>query len=257
MSTRTLTMPGSTDQFVITERPTSTRTRKYRPLPEGMTLELAVPMLAEDVTAGDVVTGAFFPSDSGIRRLSHIEECYAAAPVRFGVAGACTRCDECADYPVEEGFEHRAYNIIRLAVSEDREPCALYDKGDVVAVIPAAVAAQFPALGTVPPEPELFTVDGTDYGPYEALPIDMWWHAYGKISVTRDTAAQIATDLVTRDAGCGLTAEWKGDWLVFTWDERYRDEAGRQIIEPDADGRYLVGGLWPWMEYEAPEENAV
>ncbi|MER5617691.1 hypothetical protein [Streptomyces sp. NPDC002215] len=36
MSERIVTMPGSTDQFVLTERPASTLTDRYRPLPDGM-----------------------------------------------------------------------------------------------------------------------------------------------------------------------------------------------------------------------------
>ena len=45
MPERTLTMPGSTDQFVLTERPAPTLTDRSRPLPDGMdhTHLIAVP----------------------------------------------------------------------------------------------------------------------------------------------------------------------------------------------------------------------
>lgn len=96
---------------------------------------------------------------------------------------------------------------------------------------------------------ELFTVDGSDYGPYPARPAPDTWNAYEPISVTRDIAERIAHDLNTLNAGCGLSAEWNGADLVFTWDRRYRDEAGTETVTPGVDGRYLIGGLWPWMRW--------
>lgn len=96
---------------------------------------------------------------------------------------------------------------------------------------------------------QLFTVEGTTYGPYEALPVSDGWSTYSPISVTRATAEQIAEDLNVRDAGCGLTAEWTGEDLVFTWGEPFADMEEERIA-PDADGRYLIGGLWPWIEVQ-------
>ncbi|MER7477402.1 hypothetical protein ABTX60_07065 [Streptomyces sp. NPDC126510] len=96
---------------------------------------------------------------------------------------------------------------------------------------------------------ELFTVDGSDYGPYPALPATDSWGPYEPISVTRATAEQIAHDLNTLNAGCGLTAQWNGADLVFAWDQRYRDDNGTQTVTPDGDDRYQIGGLWPWMRW--------
>ncbi|MEV7535431.1 hypothetical protein [Streptomyces hydrogenans] len=98
----------------------------------------------------------------------------------------------------------------------------------------------------------LFTVEGTTYGPYEALPVSGGWWTYGPISVTRATAEQIAEDLNVRDAGCGLTAEWTGEDLVFTWGESFPNMEDERFA-PDADGRYLIGGLWPWIGVQAEQ----
>ena len=102
---------------------------------------------------------------------------------------------------------------------------------------------------------QLFTVEGAECGPYEALPVsDNWW-TYGPISVTRATAEQIVEDLNVRDAGCGLTAEWTGEDLLFTWGEPFVDMEDERIA-PDADGRYLIGGLWPWIEVKVEQATA-
>ncbi|MEU6594273.1 hypothetical protein ABZ923_34565 [Streptomyces sp. NPDC046881] len=96
---------------------------------------------------------------------------------------------------------------------------------------------------------ELFTVDGSHYGPYPARPAPDTWNAYEPISVTREVAERIAHDLNTLNAGCGLSAEWNGADLVFTWDQRYRHDNGTEAVTPGTDGRYLIGGLWPWMRW--------
>ncbi|MGW0844314.1 hypothetical protein ACWD26_30075 [Streptomyces sp. NPDC002787] len=96
---------------------------------------------------------------------------------------------------------------------------------------------------------QLFTVDGSTHGPYAAGPVPETWGPYDPISVTRSTAERIAYDLNVRDAGCGLTAAWDGPNLVFTWDERHRGEKGSEIVTPEPDGRYRIGGLWPWMQW--------
>ncbi|MEU0060820.1 hypothetical protein [Streptomyces sp. NPDC006334] len=102
----------------------------------------------------------------------------------------------------------------------------------------------------------LFTVDCTTYGPYAADPVPDTWNAHDPIRVTRATAEQIAHDLNTHDAESGLTAAWDGLNLVFTWDRRYRDEPGSQTVTPEPDGRYRIGGLWPWMEWTRRADKA-
>ena len=119
-----------------------------------------------------------------------------------------------------------------------------------------AVPETAPAVTTTG---HLFTVDCTTYGPYPASPVPATWGPYDRISVTRSTAECIAEDLNTRDAGCGLTAAWDGDTLVFTWDPSYRnDNGGSETVTPEPDGRYLIGGLWPWMrlDHETAEQPA-
>ncbi|MFE3033023.1 hypothetical protein ACFXKY_15435 [Streptomyces canus] len=108
-----------------------------------------------------------------------------------------------------------------------------------------------------PLEEHQFTVDCTTYGPYPAARVRPTWGAHDPISVTRETAERIAEDLNVRDAGCGLTAVWQGDSLVFTWDERYRnDGGGSETVTPDSHGRYLIGGLWPWERLEQEQDTA-
>ncbi|MFJ4716777.1 hypothetical protein [Streptomyces sp. NPDC088785] len=97
---------------------------------------------------------------------------------------------------------------------------------------------------------ELFTVDGSDYGPYPARPASPVWGPHEPISVTGEVAARIADHLNTLNAGCGLTVTWDGgSGLIFTWDKTYRDDEGTETVTPDAEGRYPIGGLWPWMRW--------
>ncbi|MET9111715.1 hypothetical protein [Streptomyces zhihengii] len=51
--------------------------------------------------------------------------------------------------------------------------------------------------------------------------------------------------------GRHLTYQWLHDSLLVTSDPRLRTEPGRpgRLIRPDADGRYHIGGLWPWQEW--------
>ncbi|MFE0452831.1 DDE-type integrase/transposase/recombinase [Streptomyces sp. NPDC058914] len=53
MPQRTLTTPGSTDQFVLTERPALTLTDRYRPLPDGMDHTHLTVIPAHQVATGD------------------------------------------------------------------------------------------------------------------------------------------------------------------------------------------------------------
>ncbi|NEA53518.1 hypothetical protein G3I60_04955 [Streptomyces sp. SID13666] len=101
--------------------------------------------------------------------------------------------------------------------------------------IPAASAVQ------------LFTPDCTSYGPYVGLPLASFWTPGCRHLFTRKTAQQIVDDLHNDE--CGLTAEWHGDVLRFTWATEYRDDAGTEDVTPDAHGRYAIGGLWPWDEW--------
>ncbi|MFF4902606.1 hypothetical protein [Streptomyces sp. NPDC001068] len=97
---------------------------------------------------------------------------------------------------------------------------------------------------------QLFTVDGsTTHGPYPARPVTSSWNSYGKIAVTRGVAEKIAFDLNEGDAGCGLTAEWRGADLAFVWDVRHRGDEGEETVTPGPDGLYEIGGLWPWMPW--------
>ncbi|MFE9437057.1 hypothetical protein [Streptomyces sp. NPDC006640] len=97
---------------------------------------------------------------------------------------------------------------------------------------------------------QLFTVDGsTTHGPYPARPVTPSWNSYGTIAVTQGVADRIVFDLNEGDAGCGLTAEWRGFDLAFVWDERHRGDEGDEIVAPGPDGLYEIGGMWPWMPW--------
>ncbi|MFH8410385.1 hypothetical protein ACH4FX_37265 [Streptomyces sp. NPDC018019] len=104
---------------------------------------------------------------------------------------------------------------------------------------------------------QLYTVDGSAHGPYVATPVPASWEPYEPISVTRVTAEQIALDLNVEDAGCGLTAAWDGPNLIFAWDERYRGEEDSETVTPDTEGRYRIGGLWPWRQIRTDRQNAL
>ncbi|MFE9481290.1 hypothetical protein ACFYNM_22120 [Streptomyces spororaveus] len=95
------------------------------------------------------------------------------------------------------------------------------------------------------PRVELLTVDGTDYGPYPGLPTAPTRSPYDTYLFTGETAQRIVEDLHRDD--CGLTAAFEDDGtLTFTWDATYRGEPGVESVTPDAQGRYAIGGLWPW-----------
>lgn len=95
---------------------------------------------------------------------------------------------------------------------------------------------------------ELLTVDGTDYGPYPGQPTTGTRSPYDTYLFTGETAQRIVDDL-HRD-NCGLTAAFAHDGaLTFTWDTTYRDEPGAERVTPDAQGRYAIGGLWPWNNW--------
>ncbi|WP_330335656.1 hypothetical protein OHS33_39145 (plasmid) [Streptomyces sp. NBC_00536] len=99
---------------------------------------------------------------------------------------------------------------------------------------------------------QVVTVEGSTYGPYVGLPLSPLASPSDPLLFTRATAGQILRDLLTRDAGCGMTGEFSVDGtLTFTWTAEYggRFGSGTERIRPDAHGRYAIGGLWMWCPW--------
>lgn len=96
---------------------------------------------------------------------------------------------------------------------------------------------------------QLFTVEGTGYGPYVALPVSSMWTPYTAHLFTRATAELIVADL-HRDE-CGIRAAFGPDdgSLTFAWTEEFDGVGGTATVVPDVYGRYPIGGLWPWDEW--------
>ncbi|WP_331725968.1 hypothetical protein [Streptomyces sp. NBC_00470] len=254
MHQRILTLPDSPDRFAITSRPSPTLTDRVRLLPDGMNTGHATVVRAHQVRPGDVVI-AFFTEHAqnpqGTRHAIHLEEAFTANP-HPDAACPCQDCDAC-----EAQTEHDAApdRYICLAPADTTTDCHIVYRNTPVAIIPATRAAAFPPLHTAPLLPDLFTLD-EEHGPYEALPVARSWGPFDAISVTRSTAEQITTDLTTSPAGRHLTCRWLHDTLLIVSDPRQRTDPGRpgRIIEPDADGRYQIGGLWRWEEW--PDDAA-
>ncbi|MET8623729.1 hypothetical protein ABZW30_08230 [Kitasatospora sp. NPDC004669] len=99
----------------------------------------------------------------------------------------------------------------------------------------------------------LFTVDGSDYGPYPGLITPRGIGPYCSPAFTRSTARQIVRDLHA-DAG-GMTAAWHGVDLVFSWSADYDGDGGQETVEPDHRGLYRIGGHWPW-DHTTPATDA-
>ncbi len=97
------------------------------------------------------------------------------------------------------------------------------------------------------PTVQLITVESTAYGPYAGL-LPKELGRYDAPLFTRRGAQHIVDDL-HRDA-CGLSAAWEGESLRFTWTKAYRGDDGTEVVHPDRHGRYAIGGLWPWMEWD-------
>ncbi|MFE7777730.1 hypothetical protein ACFU5O_28290 [Streptomyces sp. NPDC057445] len=252
MPERILTMPHSTDQFIVTDRPAPTLTHRYQPLPDGMNHTHLTVVPAHQIRTGDIVA-AYFTDGPGTRYAEHLEEAFTADP-HDDRACPCQGCDTCEN--------RAAYGVtpdryICLAPSDDREDCVIVFRNTPVAIIPAPIAARFPPLASTPPLPDLFTLDN-EHGPYEALPVSRTWGPWEAISVTRATAEQITTDLTTSHAGRHLTCHWLHDALLIASDPRLRTEPGRpgRLIRPDADGRYRIGGLWPWQDWTAQDDDS-
>ncbi|MFH8257894.1 hypothetical protein [Streptomyces roseolus] len=248
MAERPLSLPGSTDRFVLTDRPALTLTDRYRPLPDGMTLGHATIVRAYEVRPGDVVV-AFFTDGPSPRYAEHVPEAFTAHPRSFGTCPA--QCEECENIHTRGATADRH---LCLDDADDRENCVIVYRNTPVAIIPAMTTTCLPPLDSAPLLPDLFTLDDGKFGPYEALPVSRAWSPWSTISVTRATAEQIAIDLPRSLAGRHLTCRWLHELLLISSDPRLRTEPGRpgRLIEPDADGRYLIGGLWPWEEWFPP-----
>jgi hypothetical protein len=247
---RILTLPDSTDQFVVTDRPAPTLTHSYRMLPDGMNHTLFVVVRAHQVRTGDIVT-ALFTEGPGIRHTRHVPEAFTAHPRAFGNCQA--ECEACEDAHAHGATTDR---YVCLNAADDAADCLMVFRNTPVAIIRADITASFPPLESAPPLPDLFALDG-EHGPYEALPVSRTWGPWEAISVTRTTAEQITTDLPQSDAGRHLTCRWLGNALLIASDPRLRTEPGRpgRIIQPDANGRYRIGGLWPWEEWPGEDED--
>jgi hypothetical protein len=98
------------------------------------------------------------------------------------------------------------------------------------------------------PDIQLFTVEGSGYGPYVALPLRDLWTPYTAHLFTRATAELIVRDMHRGE--CGITAEFADDGtLTFTWTTDHDGDGGTLAVRPDAHGRYEIGGLWPWDDW--------
>jgi hypothetical protein len=92
------------------------------------------------------------------------------------------------------------------------------------------------------------TVDGSHHGPYLAL-VPERMTGYEPVRFTRATAERVVADLLADFPDGSILVDFDGDELVFVWDATYNDSDGMQIVRPDADGLYPIGGLWPWEEW--------
>lgn len=120
--------------------------------------------------------------------------------------------------------------------------------------------ALFPAAATPPvtvpryPTGErfgiaLFTVEGTSYGPYIGLPVRSLWGPNSSHLFTRATAEQIVKDL--HEDECHMCGEFGPDGtLTIEWSIENDGEGGSKVITPDPWGRYEIGDLWAWDEWQ-------
>jgi hypothetical protein len=92
---------------------------------------------------------------------------------------------------------------------------------------------------------QFFTVEGTNLGPYVALPLNSWWTSRSAHLFTRATAEMIVRDLHREE--CGITGAFAADGALTFTVEPWGDEPGRTaVVRPDAYGRYKIGDLWDW-----------
>ncbi|WP_275466284.1 hypothetical protein [Streptomyces noursei] len=91
---------------------------------------------------------------------------------------------------------------------------------------------------------QLFTIEGTRYGPYVALPVSSVWTPLSAHLFTRATAQMIVADMHRDD--CGLHGAFDAETGTLTFTD---DGDTMETVAPDAYGRYLIGGLWDWDEW--------
>ncbi|WP_347124325.1 hypothetical protein [Streptomyces sp. 21So2-11] len=92
----------------------------------------------------------------------------------------------------------------------------------------------------------LFTIEGTPHGPYPGAVVgDVG--AYDTIAFHRDTADQLLRDL--NDDDCIFTASWEGAALRLCWTTSWNARA-TTLVAVDTHGRYLIGGLWRWADWD-------
>ncbi|MEV7512130.1 hypothetical protein AB0O57_29655 [Streptomyces sp. NPDC091201] len=256
---RTLTLPGHDTWFAVTARPQGPAAGEYLPLPEGMTTDHITARSAGAVRPGDIVVGEF-EADANIRATVYFSEPFAADPHQLYQC-PCAGCEECREY---DDLRHPE-GYVCLRPSDDFEPCVIVGQGMMLAVVPAQVAAQFPPL-TLPVAVDHVFVECPEavHGPYEVLRVPRAWGPWDAVSISPETARQLAEEINVVSAATGLTAEWKADWLVIRWTARYRGmlsadlrsgRPGREVIEPDESGRYRISRLWRWG-WQDPEEPA-
>lgn len=70
---------------------------------------------------------------------------------------------------------------------------------------------------------------------------------YERLLFDRRTVQQIVLDLA-EDAGA-LVGAVQGEDLHFTWTAGYDGVGGHEVVRPDSEGLYAVGGLWPWARW--------
>ncbi|MGW1291153.1 hypothetical protein ACWD4N_48410, partial [Streptomyces sp. NPDC002586] len=51
-----------------------------------------------------------------------------------------------------------------------------------------------------------------------------------------------------------ITATWEGDGLRLAWRPAGTWSGAFEVVEPDACGRYAIGGLWPWTAWDDRNE---
>ncbi|MFD9047951.1 hypothetical protein [Streptomyces zaomyceticus] len=180
---------------------------------------------------------------------AHSTEMAEGIVKRFSPTGRITVDVLRSSRPRESGGTGRtryavpAHSVTVVPSPADRRPAE--SPGDAS----SSPAPQTPALAS---PPELLTVDGTGYGPYPGHPTTVTRSPYGTYLFAGETAQRIVEDL-HRDS-CGLTAAFEYDGtLTFRWDATYRDEPGVERVTPDAQGRYAIGGLWPWDTWPETE----
>ncbi|KOV73374.1 MULTISPECIES: hypothetical protein [unclassified Streptomyces] len=115
-----------------------------------------------------------------------------------------------------------------------------------------------PSIPPTPPAPhadgtphsiQLFTIAETGLGPYVGLPVTDLWLDDTPHLFTRETAAQAAADVARDDLRLSYTFAADGT-LTLQWTDDF-DALGRVVmVVPDAHGRYLLGGMWPWTVWD-------